>query len=74
MHLLEASPDAQDTRIEQMEQDLQHMAQALDRWDIANVKLADYSFHSHVIAGAENKIFERIYSTLEAFMMEEYQD
>lgn len=59
------------SRIEKMEQSLLAMKDALEKNDIHAAKQADYAFHSHVISCADNSIFERLFSTLETFMMEE---
>ena len=54
-----------------LKQDIKMMSLAIDNNDMEGLCRADYSFHGHVICGADNELFNDVYTTLEEFMLKE---
>ena len=66
-----SDPEGTKPIIQELEQQILRMEEALERYSVDDLTDADYEFHRTMVESCDNGVFSSIYATLRSFMREE---
>jgi len=65
------NPDSITDTLKTLAYEIENMRDAIEAKDIDKLIKADYDFHSTILQGSENSVFQSVYLVLKSFMLEE---